>query len=137
MLPDGAIGEQFVAFDDDLADGRKVKWIDDLEAGRELPNEEKTDDADDAEPVGENFPGALPQPIGGQRIRFVDGDEIEGFWLLIRRGTLLGDSVRLNLVVAVSAVKRARWENRDARSHNGNLQLAVAPFGATPSVSSR
>jgi hypothetical protein len=91
MLPDGAIGEQFIAFDDDLAERRKVERIDDRETGRQLPNEEKTDDADDAEPVGENLPGALPQPIGGQRIRFVDRDEIESFWFWRRRGTLLGD----------------------------------------------
>jgi hypothetical protein len=52
MLPDGAVGEQFVAFSDDLADRRKVEWIDDLKAGRQFPAEEKPDDADDAEPVG-------------------------------------------------------------------------------------
>ena len=74
MLPDGAVGEELVAFGDDLAERRKVKWIDDLKAGREFPGEEKGDDADDAEPVGEQLAGALPQPIGGQRIRFVDGD---------------------------------------------------------------
>jgi hypothetical protein len=30
MLPDGAVGEQFVTFGDDLAEWGKVKWIDDL-----------------------------------------------------------------------------------------------------------
>ena len=74
MLPDGAVGEKLVAFGDDLAEGRKVKRIDDLQAGRELPAEEKPDDADDAEPIGEKLAGTLPQPVGGQRIRLVDGD---------------------------------------------------------------
>ena len=74
MLPDGAVGEKLVTFGDDLADGRKIERIDDLQPGRELPAEEKADDADDAEPVGEHLAGALPQPVGGQRIRLVDGD---------------------------------------------------------------
>jgi len=72
MLPNGAVGEKFVAFGDDLTEGRKIERIDDLQPGRELPAEEKTDDADDAEPIGEDLAGALPQPVGGQRIRLVD-----------------------------------------------------------------
>jgi hypothetical protein len=52
MLPDGAVGEQFVPFGDDFADRRKVKWVDDLKAGGEFPGEEKRDDAEDAEPAG-------------------------------------------------------------------------------------
>jgi hypothetical protein len=74
MLQDGAVGEQFVAFGDDLTEGRKIERIDDLQPGRDLPAEEKADDADDAEPIGKNLAGTLPQPVGGQRIRFVDGD---------------------------------------------------------------
>jgi len=74
MLPDGAVGEKLVAFGDDLTEGREIKRIDDLQAGRNLPGEEKPDDADDAEPIGEQLTSALPQPVGGQRIRLVDGD---------------------------------------------------------------
>jgi len=107
MLPDGAVGEQFVALGNDLAEWRKVKWIDDLKAGREFPAEEKRDDADDAEPVRENLAGTLPQPVGGQRIRFVDGDEIERIWFWLRRGALLSGRVRLNLVARLTPVKLA------------------------------
>ena len=74
MFPNGTVGEQFVAFGDDLAERRKVKRIDDFQAGRQLPAEKKTDDTDNAEPVGDDVASALPQPVGGQRIRFVDGD---------------------------------------------------------------
>jgi len=52
MLPNGAVGEQFVAFGDNLTDWRKVKWIDDFQARRQFPGDEKAADADDAKPVG-------------------------------------------------------------------------------------
>jgi len=65
MLPDGAVGEELVAFGNNIAQGRKVKWIDDLKTGGQFPAEKKRGDADDAEPVGDNLAAALPQPVGG------------------------------------------------------------------------
>jgi hypothetical protein len=41
MLPDRAVGEELVAFDKDRAEGRKIKRIDDLEAGKKLPREKE------------------------------------------------------------------------------------------------
>jgi hypothetical protein len=41
MLPNGAVGEKFVAFDEDLTEGREVKRIKDLKACRQLPGKEE------------------------------------------------------------------------------------------------
>jgi hypothetical protein len=81
VLPDGAVGEKLVALFDDFADGRKVKGIEDFEARGEFPGEKKRYDPDCAEPVGEPFARPLPQPVGRQRIRFVDRYEIDGVLL--------------------------------------------------------
>jgi hypothetical protein len=55
VLPDGAVGEKLVAFEDNLAEGRKIKRIENFEAGCQLPRKEKRNDADDAEPIGNQF----------------------------------------------------------------------------------
>jgi hypothetical protein len=34
MLPDGAVGKELVALDDDFAEGREIKRVEDLKAGR-------------------------------------------------------------------------------------------------------
>ena len=35
------------------------------------------DDADDAKPVGDDLAGALPSPVGGQRVGLVDGNQLD------------------------------------------------------------
>ena len=37
---------------EDFAEGRKIKRIDDFEAGRELPGAEERKDTEDAQPIG-------------------------------------------------------------------------------------
>jgi hypothetical protein len=90
VLPDGAVGEKLVAFEDNLAEGRKIKRIENFEAGCQLPRKEKRNDADDAEPIGNQFTRPLPQPVGRQRIRFVDRYEIDGVLFLLCRSDASG-----------------------------------------------
>jgi hypothetical protein len=52
VLPDGAVGEELIALSEDFTEGRKIKRIDDFEAGTEFPRAEESDDTDDAEPIG-------------------------------------------------------------------------------------
>ena len=60
MLPDRAVGEKLVALEDDFAKRRKVEGVDNLKASRKLPAKKKSNDADDAEPVGKKLARALP-----------------------------------------------------------------------------
>jgi hypothetical protein len=60
MVPDGAVGEEFVTLEDDFTKRREVKRIDYLKACGELPGEKKADYADNAEPVEDKFTGTLP-----------------------------------------------------------------------------
>ena len=98
MLPNGAVGEKLVAFEDNLAEGRKIKWIENFEAGGQLPRKEKRNDTDNAEPVGNQFARALPQTVRRQRIRFVDRNEIDAVLFLLCRsdasGLAASDSIR-------------------------------------------
>jgi len=89
MLPDGAVGEKLVAFDDDLAEGWKIERIDDLETGGEFPSQKEGDHADDAKPVSDDLAGALPSPVGAQRVGLVDGNQLIGFFFLFSRDALL------------------------------------------------
>ena len=89
MLPNGAGGEHLVAFDENLADGRKVEGIDDLQPGAELPAEKKNRHADNAEPLADEFTAALPEPVSGQWIGLVDRYEVDGFLFLFSRAGLL------------------------------------------------
>jgi len=89
MLPNGAGGEHLVTFDENLTDGRKVKGVDDLQAGAELPAEKKDRDADNAEPLADEFTSALPKPVGGQWIGLVDRYQVDGFLFLSCRAALL------------------------------------------------
>jgi hypothetical protein len=85
VLPNGAVGEKFVAFQDNLAEGRKIKWIENFKAGRQLPRQEKRNDADNAEPVGNQFARTLPQTVRRQRIRFVDRNKVDAVLFLLCR----------------------------------------------------
>jgi len=51
VLQDGSVGEQLVSFSKDFAERRKIKRIDDFEAGAELPRAEESDDTEDAQPI--------------------------------------------------------------------------------------
>jgi hypothetical protein len=90
VLPNGAVGEKFVAFKDNFAEGRKIEGIENFEAGRHLPTKKKRNDTDNAEPVGNQFARSLPQPVRRQRIRLVDRNEIDSILLLLRRSGASG-----------------------------------------------
>jgi len=68
VLPDGAAGEKLVAFFEDLAERWKIKRIENLEPGRELPGKKKQHNANNAEPVGNQLARALPGAVRRQRI---------------------------------------------------------------------
>src|SRR5258706_12545825 len=89
MLPNGAIGEEFVTFQQDLTDRRKIERIDQLKSGGEFRSQKKNRDTDHAKPVGNRFARALPKPIGGQRVGLIDGNEFDGFLFGFRRKELL------------------------------------------------
>lgn len=92
MLPDGAVSELLVTFSDNFAERREIKRTENLEAGQKLPGSEEQNHADDAEPV--RYPGtqSLPRTIGGQRLRRIDGNQVEGVLFLFRRERLLQTS---------------------------------------------
>ena len=94
MLPNGAVGEKLVTFEDNLAEGGKIKWIENFEAGRQLPRKKKRNDTDNAEPVGNQFARALPQTVRRQRIRFVDRNQIDAVLFLLCRSDASGLAAR-------------------------------------------
>jgi hypothetical protein len=133
MLPDVAAGEKFVALRKNLAEGWKVKWIENFEPSGQFPRGKERYDADDAEPVGEPFARTLPETIRRQRIGFVDGNEIGGILFRFRRGGLLinreklysppGAAVKQRSLSSV--VRYRRWHHQ-VMANGTNLTGTIA-----------
>ena len=62
MFPHRAVGEQFVAFDEDVAERREVERIEYFEACGKFPGGEERKNTEDTEPVGKNIPNPPPRP---------------------------------------------------------------------------
>jgi len=75
---------------DNFAEGGKIEGIENFEAGRKLPCDKEGNNADDTEPVGNQFARSLPQPVRRQRIRLVDRNEIDSILFLLRRSVASG-----------------------------------------------
>jgi hypothetical protein len=80
VLPNRAAGKKVIAFFENFAEGRKIKRIKDFQPGGELPGKKKEQNADEAEPVGNQLTRTLPGAVRRQRVRLIDGDEIDGVW---------------------------------------------------------
>jgi hypothetical protein len=119
VLPDGAIDEELVPLREDFTEWRKVERIENLDLGQNLPGEKKGNDADDTEPVRKDLTRALPPTIGGQRVRFVNGDEIEGILFILRRKISLRSSEPTlcapDLAVKAEALAHSKSDSRFQR----------------------
>jgi hypothetical protein len=78
VLPDRAVGKKLIPLGDDLADGRKIKRIENLELGEDFPGEKKADYPDDPEPIRERRPGAPDELARGRWLGAFERNKIEG-----------------------------------------------------------
>ena len=101
VLPDGAVGEKLVAFDNNFAERRKIKGIENFEAGRTPPKPRKNATIPMTPSQSEtSFAATLPPAIGRQRIRLVDRNEIDGILFLFRRSGAPWAKLRRTLFAA-------------------------------------
>jgi hypothetical protein len=124
MLPYGSVGEELVAFREDLAEGREIERIENFKTGSELPGGEEGNDANNTQPVGERCARALPEPIRRKRVGSVNRNEIGSVLFLFCRGNFSWLTASDSMWRRVELSRRARRAAlRDVKSQISDQNL--------------